>query len=380
MTVGQPDVFTIDVYNSGPNDAWNETIRDVLPDGATGGLCDATPQVLSARVFAADGVTPVPGKGPLVAGSDFTLSWAGAPTCDAHPRDAHACGGDRPGPAVDHHLSDPARRRQPGWRRADQRRRRHRMVRRRKQRPEPCHVHADVDRRHAGVLDHEDAHTVTVSLPRHLFEKTVMNVTTGADPATTASPGRRPALPAPSREPEHRDSRASRVRRRARRLNTAAAFAPGHADAGHGAARCRHEQHERDGRRPRNGRRRHPQPDRCAGRDRAARVRGHARAGDRERELVTNQSQLRIDDVPFADSDDPNVNGPADPLSSGDEDPTRVQIAVGAAASASRRSRPTSPSTRRSCWPGETLRYTITVKNVGTARMRPTRCSATRSR
>ena len=54
----------------------------MLPDGATGGMCDPTPEVLSAQVFAADGVTPVPGKGPLVAGTDFTLSWAGAPTCE----------------------------------------------------------------------------------------------------------------------------------------------------------------------------------------------------------------------------------------------------------------------------------------------------------
>ena len=45
-------------------------------------MCDATPQVLSAQVFAADGVTPVPGKGPLVAGADYALSYAGAPTCE----------------------------------------------------------------------------------------------------------------------------------------------------------------------------------------------------------------------------------------------------------------------------------------------------------
>ena len=123
MTVGQPDIFAIDVHNTGPNDAWNATIRDVLPDGATGGMCDATPQVLSAQVFAADGVTPVPGKGPLVAGSDFTLSYAGAPTCAltlAMLTPAAVIGA---GPAVDHHLSVPARRRQPGWSHADQRRR-----------------------------------------------------------------------------------------------------------------------------------------------------------------------------------------------------------------------------------------------------------------
>src|SRR5262245_59988143 len=82
MTVGQSGVFTIDAKNTGPNDAWNTTIKDVLPDGATGGMCDATPVVLSAQVFAADGVTPVAGKGPLVAGTDYTLSWVGAPTCE----------------------------------------------------------------------------------------------------------------------------------------------------------------------------------------------------------------------------------------------------------------------------------------------------------
>jgi hypothetical protein len=42
-----------------------------------------------------------------------------------------------------------------------------------------------------GVLDHQDAHTVTVRRPAYLFEKTVMDVTTGANPATTASPGDR---------------------------------------------------------------------------------------------------------------------------------------------------------------------------------------------
>jgi hypothetical protein len=40
-----------------------------------------------------------------------------------------------------------------------------------------------------GVLDHEDAHTIAV--PSLRFEKTVANVTTGANPATQASPGNR---------------------------------------------------------------------------------------------------------------------------------------------------------------------------------------------
>jgi len=38
-TVGD---FAIDVKNSGLSDAWNATLRDLVPDGATGGMCDQT--------------------------------------------------------------------------------------------------------------------------------------------------------------------------------------------------------------------------------------------------------------------------------------------------------------------------------------------------
>ena len=40
-----------------------------------------------------------------------------------------------------------------------------------------------------GVLDHEDAHTVTVALFGYFFEKTVANLTSGVSPTTTAAPG-----------------------------------------------------------------------------------------------------------------------------------------------------------------------------------------------
>src|SRR5256886_1829017 len=81
MNLGQLGRFTLNVQNTGTTDAWNATIVDKLPAGATGGMCAATPQILSAQVFQADGVTPVPGKGPLTAGTDYTVSYAGAPTC-----------------------------------------------------------------------------------------------------------------------------------------------------------------------------------------------------------------------------------------------------------------------------------------------------------
>src|SRR2546430_7476604 len=81
MNPGQLGQFTLNVQNTGNSDAWNATIVDKLPTGTSGGMCNMTPQVLSARVFQADGVTPVAGKGPLTAGTDYTLSYAGAPAC-----------------------------------------------------------------------------------------------------------------------------------------------------------------------------------------------------------------------------------------------------------------------------------------------------------
>jgi uncharacterized repeat protein (TIGR01451 family) len=81
MNLGQLGRFTLNVQNTGMTDAWNVAILDKLPTGATGGMCTATPQILSVQVFQADGVTPVPGKGPLAAGTDYTVGYAGAPTC-----------------------------------------------------------------------------------------------------------------------------------------------------------------------------------------------------------------------------------------------------------------------------------------------------------
>jgi uncharacterized repeat protein (TIGR01451 family) len=70
--------FVIDVQNTGPIDAYNATLLDRLPDGPTGGMCSTAPQILSARVFASDGVTPVLSKGPLVEGPDYSLVWSSA--------------------------------------------------------------------------------------------------------------------------------------------------------------------------------------------------------------------------------------------------------------------------------------------------------------
>ncbi|MGH9537005.1 MAG: SdrD B-like domain-containing protein [Terriglobales bacterium] len=83
MSTGQLGQFGLNVQNTGASDAWNATILDRLPKSSpTGGMCSATPQILSAQVFQADGITPVAGKGPLVPGTDFSINFTGAPTCE----------------------------------------------------------------------------------------------------------------------------------------------------------------------------------------------------------------------------------------------------------------------------------------------------------
>jgi len=81
MNPAEFGTFGIDVRNAGTVPAFNVTLLDRLPNGPTGGMCDTTPQITSARVFAADGATPVAGKGPLVQGTDYSLVYNG-PTCE----------------------------------------------------------------------------------------------------------------------------------------------------------------------------------------------------------------------------------------------------------------------------------------------------------
>src|SRR5262245_31670130 len=81
MSLGQWGNFAVDVRNIGSADAWDVNLRDLLPVGATGGMCNMTPEILSAQVFAADGVTPITGKGLLNRGTDYSLNYNAAPNC-----------------------------------------------------------------------------------------------------------------------------------------------------------------------------------------------------------------------------------------------------------------------------------------------------------
>src|ERR1051326_351165 len=81
MAVGQPGQFGLDILNNGTSDAWNVTLLDRLPKSSpTGGMCSSPPQILTAQGF--QNGAPVAGKGPLVPGTDFSINYNPAPTCE----------------------------------------------------------------------------------------------------------------------------------------------------------------------------------------------------------------------------------------------------------------------------------------------------------
>ena len=356
--------FNLDVPNESQADAHNVTILDRLPDGPTGGMCDTPPEVLSAQVFASDGVTPVPGKGPLVQGTDYSFAYNTA-TCELTLRTLTAAAVI----GVDERLIVGYRARldagtQDGitltnvagateWFDDDD------------SNPSRVRYARTLTDGTVGIGDHEDAHTVTVDLLVLRFDKTVANVTRGTNPATLASPGE-----------------TLRYTFRVENLGTVAinafsfvdeldernatpAFAPGtlnlitvpagadvtNTNAAGGAAGT----------------------GLLDVRNLSIDV---GEVGLLEFEItlapvladagyVENQGGLLIGTYVLALSDDPNVNGVADPNVAGDEDPTRVQIESAPRFDVDKISTDLTgdPNVLMS---GETLRYTIAVRNVGT--------------
>lgn len=74
--------FTLNVHNTGGSTAWQTTLTDVLPNVTTpspGSMCGTAPTNVTARLYQADGVTPI--SAVLVNGSDFTVSFTGSPAC-----------------------------------------------------------------------------------------------------------------------------------------------------------------------------------------------------------------------------------------------------------------------------------------------------------
>jgi large repetitive protein len=358
--------FTIDMHNTGDIDAFNVTLVDRLPDTPTGGMCTTTPEVLSARVFAADGVTPVPGKGPLVQGADYSLAYDG-PACEltfttlsaasvigADQRLLIAYRAQLDSDAQDGTaLTNVAGATQwyngpttiPG-----------RLIYTR-----------TVTDGTVAISDHQDAHTVTADAPMLRFEKTVTNVTTGQNPATHATPGDtlryRLRIENLATDPVPNFS----LRDELGRLNTAAAYAPGTLNlvtvpAGADASNTN--------------------PSGGVNNGGLVDIRNLSLGGQGtfivieydvklaaalpNQSYVQNQAQAYVDGAEVARSDDPNVGATApDPLVLGDEDPTRVQITSASKFRVLKTSTYLGASTTV-LRAGDRMRYTITVKNIGT--------------
>ncbi|MBW2387540.1 MAG: DUF11 domain-containing protein, partial [Deltaproteobacteria bacterium] len=368
MTIGTPETFTLDVHNTRSGRAWNLTITDQLPNTPAGGTCDLPPAQVTARVFEFDGATPV--SVPLVEGTDFSVNFIGDPTCEFSVTALSAAAaidadqrfivtyetsldiGSQDGAALTNVAGATE------WFSTDG--------------SDPATV---ADRRTylrtltngtVGALDHEDAHTVLGALPLYLFEKTVVNLTSGANPAVDAQPGDMLRYQLRIENTGLTPIQNFSLFDELDRLNVLPVFeagtltlvtVPAGADSlntnstggasGTGVLDIRGLDL--------------PNQNDVVVVEFDIRLASVIADGTN----VTNQAELQTGGVAFADSDDPNLNGAADPLVPGDEDPTRVLIISAPVFQVEK------VSTYLTGDPtvllaGEVLRYTITVKNIGT--------------
>ena len=367
LNLGQWGQFGVDVHNTGLVPAWDARILDRLPDGPTDGMCNQTPEILSAQVFAADGVTAVPGKGPLAAGTDYTVAYSGAPTCELtlNMRTAAASIGPDERLVVSYRTkldSDT----QDGitltnvvgatqWSNDDD------------TNASRITYPRTLTNGTVGVADHEDAHTVTTALYGFFYEKSVANVTSGANPAATAEPGdvlrytlRLQSTDVPLDDLTFTDDLGA--------INAAVVFVPGSLTLVPGTLPPGADASNTNPSGGTNGAglidvRNLDLP---AFSQLAVQFDVTLAARINNATVVTNQADLISGGIKIADSDDPNVNGQSDPDVPGDEDATRVTIQSAPIFDVDKLSADLDgdPSVLLA---GERLRYTITVRNVGTS-------------
>jgi hypothetical protein len=322
LNLGEWGQFALDVQNTGLTDAWNVTLLDQLPDGATGGMCDTTPEVLSAQVFAADGTTPV--SAPLVQGSDYSLSYAGAPTCELALSMLTPASVIGPGERL---IVSYRTRLDPDTQNGatltnvagatewfnDQ-----------SGNPDRVTFTRALTDGTVGVSDHQDAHTVTAALFGYFFEKSVANLTTGVSPTATATPGDtlRYTLRVQATDV---DLPGLGIQDDLGALNASPVFVPGSLSVVSippGAV---------DTSNPAAGTNGAGLID-VSGLDVPANSEIQIQFDIQldptlaDGTLVLNQADLLGASVNPVDSDDPNINGQSDPSVTGDEDPTQVLV------------------------------------------------------
>jgi len=216
------------------------------------------------------------------------------------------------------------------------------------------------------VPDHEDAHSAIVFAPALIFEKTVINVTSGEDPATVATPGDRLQYSLRIENASDTPLAGFRLVDELDRLNATPVF-----QAGTLNVITVPDDANVDATDPAGGASASGLLDidnlSLGGLGDSVLVEfeidlSPVIAND---SLVYNQSEILFADLPVAISDDPNINDVADPAVAGDEDPTEVRIESAPAFRIEKISAylDGDPSVLLA---GERLRYTITVQNTGT--------------
>jgi uncharacterized repeat protein (TIGR01451 family)/fimbrial isopeptide formation D2 family protein len=181
--------YTLNLHNTSTGTVWNPIITDRIPNEATGGMCGAGPSNVSAQIFLADGVTTA--SSPLVEGTDFTIEFDGDLICEWRFNLLSPAGGvpsdqrlivnydvalnpDTENGITLTNVAGVTR-----WYSAD---------------PDAAGAAPRIFDRIVtdgtpGTMDHEDNHTITTEAPILEFLKTVQNITTGQNPGSNASPG-----------------------------------------------------------------------------------------------------------------------------------------------------------------------------------------------
>ena len=187
LNLGVPATYEIDVENAGGGDAWNVTLEDQLPRE----MCDVDPTTepgFSASIVDADGSLVT----DLLPDSDFSITFDGSPRCSLQ----FSMLSDRANIAPDHHLVISYQSQLDAdvttdgltlinvagateWFSTN---------------PGSSETRTYSKRLTDGtpnILDHEDSQVITTALSGYYFQKTVANLTSGVNPATTALPGDR---------------------------------------------------------------------------------------------------------------------------------------------------------------------------------------------
>ena len=367
LQLGLPATYTLNVHNIGGSTAYSTTLYDLLPNQVDGGTCDVAPSQFTAQVFDSTGgvaVSPV-----LAEGTDYTVTFLGDPDCNFTVNFLTPDAGIGPdqrliltydtildtGSTEGASLTDVAGATE--WFSLD-------VSDAAALNYARTYTRTVTDGT-VGTLDHEDAHTAVAFTPLLSFEKYAVNVTSGEDPATVATPGDtiRYSLRVENLSDTPLDG--FRIVDELDRLNTPPMFQAGtltvnnipagatdNSDAnGGGAGTGLIDISDIS----------------LAGLGDAVQIEFEVvlQPVIADGSYVLNQSEASFAGFSVAISDDPNQNGAADPNVAGDEDPTQILI----------ESAPYFDVDKVSSYiegdpnvlvAGETLRYTITVQNVGT--------------